>query len=112
MVNLRNLAIVATAFFGCILGAPATAEAGDIIQGSFIITLKPTVKAADAKAHIQWVKDIHKRDLEKRDGAKGVERRYDSKSGFQGYSGSFSKATIKAIKKRQDVRTLSIDILN
>ncbi|KAH6894694.1 peptidase S8/S53 domain-containing protein [Thelonectria olida] len=108
MVNFKNLVIVATAVFRCTLGAPTVTQ-GDIIPDSYIITLKPTVKAADAKVHIKWVQNVHKRHLNKRDGAKGVERRYDGKSGFQGYAGSFSKATIKAIQKRDDVQDIEPD---
>ncbi|KAH7245523.1 peptidase S8/S53 domain-containing protein [Fusarium tricinctum] len=107
MVNLKNIFLTATIFLGCGLAVPAPAapqaEAGAIIPGSYIITLKPDIDAIKVKSHIRWVKDVHKRSLTKRETEVGVEKIYDSKTGFQGYAGSFDTTTIKEIKKSSDV---------
>ncbi|KAF4998603.1 hypothetical protein FGRMN_2929 [Fusarium graminum] len=107
MVNLKNIALAATIFFGCGLAVPAPAvpqaEAGAIIPGSYIITLKPEVDAIKAKSHIKWVDGVHKRSLTKREADVGVEKVYDSKAGFQGYAGTFDSKTITEIKKSADV---------
>jgi hypothetical protein len=102
MVNLKNITLAVTLFLGCGLAVPApaapAAEPGAIIPGSYIITLKPEIDSIMAKTHLKWVKDVHKRSLTKREEL-GVEKTYDSKSGFQGYAGTFDTATIKEIKK-------------
>ena len=107
MVNIKNIALAVTLFLGCGLASPAPAaplaEPGAIIPGSYIITLKPEVDAVKAKIHLKWVKDVHKRSLTKRDEL-GVEKTYDSKSGFQAYAGTFDSVTIKEIKKSPEVR--------
>ncbi|RGP77706.1 subtilisin [Fusarium longipes] len=106
MVNLKNISLAVTLFLGCGLAVPApaapAAEPGAIIPDSYIITLKPEVDAIMAKTHLKWVKDVHKRSLAKREEL-GVEKTYDSKSGFQGYAGTFDSTTIKAIKKSPEV---------
>ncbi|WXC67586.1 hypothetical protein SNK03_013395 [Fusarium graminearum] len=106
MVNLKNIALAVTLFLGCGLAVPApaapAAEPGDIIPGSYIITLKPEVDAVMAKTHLKWVDGVHKRSLTKREEL-GVEKTYDSKSGFQGYAGTFDSTTIKLIKQSPEV---------
>ncbi|CAM1500527.1 Fc.00g096890.m01.CDS01 [Cosmosporella sp. VM-42] len=109
MVNLKNLIIVTTAFFSCTLSAPATVQSGDIIPDSYIVTLKPTVTTSDAKLHIEWVNDVHRRSLDKRGSTNGVKRTYDNKSGYQGYAGSFSKSTIDKIKNNNEVVSVEAD---
>lgn len=107
MVNLKNIALAVTLFLGCGLAVPApaapAAEPGDIIPGSYIITLKPEIDAVMAKTHLKWVDGVHKRSLTKREEL-GVEKTYDSKSGFQGYAGTFDSTTIKLIKQSPEVR--------
>lgn len=106
MVNLKNFLLVTTTLLGCTLGAPSVErglKAGDAIPDSYIVTLKSTISSSEAKVHIKWVNDIHKRNLDKRGSHASVQRRYDGKSGFQGYSGNFNVATIKAIKNNADV---------
>lgn len=104
MVHLRNLAVIVTALFGLAIIVPV-ADAGKVIKGSYIITLKPNIKTADVQSHLTWVKDVRKRSLTKRDSSKGIEKVYDSKSGFKGYAGTFDPETIKKIKKNPDVST-------
>lgn len=105
MVNFKNFAIVATTLLGCVTAAPASSSTGpsDIIPGSYIITLKPEIKEAKVKAHIKWVKDVHKRNLTKRDTDNGIEKTYDNEAGFHAYSGTFDASTIKQIKKSPEV---------
>ncbi|KAF5675078.1 subtilisin [Fusarium circinatum] len=107
MVSFKNIALGVSILLGCGLAVPApaapAAEAGAIIPGSYIITLKPEIDAVMAKTHLKWVEGVHKRSLAKRETEVGVEKTYDSKSGFQGYAGSFDTATIKEIKKSPGV---------
>lgn len=99
--------MIVTALLGLAIIVPV-ADAGAVIKGSYIVTLKPDTKDADVQSHLTWVKDVHKRSLAKRDGSskgtKGVEKVYDSKSGFKGYAGTFDADTIKKIKKNPNVR--------
>ncbi|KAI8681341.1 hypothetical protein NCS55_00385000 [Fusarium keratoplasticum] len=121
MVNFKNFAIVATTLLSCVVAAPAPAPSSsssssstspsDIIPGSYIITLKPEIKVAKVKAHIKWVKDVHKRSLSKRDGDNGIEKTYDNEAGFHAYSGTFDASTIKEIKKSPDVIAVEPDRL-
>ncbi|KAF5010345.1 hypothetical protein FDECE_3496 [Fusarium decemcellulare] len=111
MVNFKNLAIAATALFGGLTaGAPvAELNTGKVVPGSYIITLKSDIKAAEVQSHLEWVEDIHKRSLNKRDGQNGVERTYDGKYGFKGYAGTFDKQTIEEIKENPDVEIVEQD---
>merc|ERR1712000_599228 len=115
MVNFKNFAIVATTLLGCVTAAPASSSSStgpsDIIPGSYIITLKPEIKEAKVKAHIKWVKDVHKRSLTKRDSDNGIEKTYDNEAGFHAYSGTFDASTIKQIKKSPDVIAVEPDRL-
>ncbi|RSL37962.1 hypothetical protein CEP53_015316 [Fusarium sp. AF-6] len=122
MVNFKNFAIVATTLLGCVVAAPAPASSSssssssstgpsDIIPGSYIITLKPSIKVAKVKAHIKWVKDVHKRSLTKRDSDNGIEKTYDNEAGFHAYSGTFDASTIKQIKQSPDVIAVEPDRL-
>ena len=113
MVNFKNIAVVATALFSCALGAPVaeddgtfhiTGEKGSVIEGSYIVTLKPGVKAQQFESHLTWVEDVHKRNVEKRGSEfKGVQRKYNGKYGFKGYSGHFDEETLKELKESPDV---------
>ncbi|KAF4976259.1 hypothetical protein FZEAL_7048 [Fusarium zealandicum] len=110
MVNFKNLAVAATALFGVALSAPVASPAtGDVVPGSYIVTLKSDIKDADVKSHLKWVDDVHKRSLTKRDGQNGVERTYDGKYGFHGYAGTFDKATVAEIKENPDVELVEQD---
>ncbi|RSL62488.1 hypothetical protein CEP54_005677 [Fusarium duplospermum] len=119
MVNFKNFAIVATTLLSCVVAAPAPASSSsssstgpsDIIPGSYIVTLKPSIKVAKVKAHIKWVKDVHKRSLTKRDTDNGIEKTYDNEAGFHAYSGTFDASTIKQIKKSPDVIAVEPDRL-
>lgn len=112
MVNFKNIATAATALFSLGLGAPLTereekveilkAEEGKAVEGSYIVTLKPDVKADAFESHLEWVSDVHKRSLNKRE-SKGIERTYKGKYNFQGYAGTFDEETLLEIQKNPDV---------
>ena len=83
------------------LAAPVTAPVtrrSDIIEGKYIITLKPE---AEVEAQVSWVNDVHKRSFAKRDTV-GVEHTYDLKT-FKGYAGQFDENTLAEIKANPDV---------
>ncbi|KAF4981314.1 hypothetical protein FZEAL_2847 [Fusarium zealandicum] len=108
MVNFKSITVFATILFGCTLAAPAgQAEA---IPGKYIITLKPEIKSAKLQSHVEWVSRVHRKSHTKRDIDTGIERTYDSKSGFKGYSGAFDSTTLKEIKKSPDVAAIEPDI--
>ncbi|KAM5355292.1 hypothetical protein ACJ41O_001938 [Fusarium nematophilum] len=110
MVNFKNLAIAATALFGLTLAAPlAEVDSSDVIPGSYIVTLKSDIKASEVKSHLEWVDEVHKRSLAKRDGDNGVERTYNGKYGFHGYAGTFDSETIKEIEENPDVELVEQD---
>ena len=107
MVNFKNLATAATALFGAASAAPARVErrAGDVIEGSYIITLKSGATSADLESHLSWVSDVHARSLNRRD-LVGIQRTYDGSYNFHGYSGQFDADTIEQIKNDPNVSTL------
>lgn len=106
MVNVKNLAIAASALFSITLAAPVIQESsvageqGKVIEGSYIITLKSGT--ADLESHLGWVKDVHRRSLGRRQFT-GVEKTYSGSYDFSAYSGSFDSATIEEIRNNPDV---------
>lgn len=117
MVNFKNIATAATALFSLGLGAPLTERddvvkitkaAGKAVEGSYIITLKSGVDADAFESHLNWVGDVHKRSLSKRD-TKGIERTYQGQYDFQGYSGTFDEETLAEIQKNPDVSLHAIE---
>ncbi|KAI5467513.1 peptidase S8/S53 domain-containing protein [Mariannaea sp. PMI_226] len=107
MVKLTNIALAVTTLLGLALGAPVERENGDVVKGSYIITLKSD---QDLKSHLNWVDDVHKRSLAKRSSdAKGVERTYNGKYGFHGYAGSFDESTLDEIKNNPEVDIVEED---
>lgn len=100
MINVRSLAIFIGALLPAALGAPVTKRA-DIIEGKYIVTLKPGVDAPSVESHLSWVADVHKRSFAKRNTA-GIEKTYNI-SDWKGYAGEFDEATIAEIKANPDV---------
>ncbi|KAL2675714.1 hypothetical protein Neosp_011904 [[Neocosmospora] mangrovei] len=72
----------------------------DVVEGKYIITLKPKIVEVQIEHHLSWVEDTHKRSLHRRD-ENGVEKIWSDN--FKGYSGEFDKETIKEIKASDDV---------
>jgi hypothetical protein len=79
------------------VAAPVTRRS-DIIEGKYIVTLKPE---AEVQVQVNWVNDVHKRSFAKRDTV-GVEHTYDLKT-FKGYAGEFDENTLAEIKANPDV---------
>ena len=92
-----------------VVPAPVNLEsrAPQAIPGKYIVVLKETLSSNKIAAHRQWASDIHARSLERRDpqageAPAGIEKEY-SINKFNGYAGSFDKATIEEIKASDDV---------
>lgn len=89
------------------LSAPLAVQpsAGDIVQGKYIITLKPSYTAKKVDKHLNWVKHVHARSIARRSGSeKGVDKVWKATDAFKGYSGEFDKDTIKQINNKDEVR--------
>lgn len=76
---------------------------GKVIEGSYIVTLKPSFQSQDLDSHIQWVGSVSKQGVNKRQ-FKGVEKTFSSAYGFHGYAGSFDEDTLAEIRSHPDVR--------
>ncbi|KAI1460415.1 subtilisin-like serine protease pepD [Annulohypoxylon moriforme] len=105
---MQHLARLALGIFA--IASPALAaqvdildlKDGDVIPGKYIVSLKPAV---DVKAHLSWVRDIHKRNLDWCVTA-GLEKSF-SFGGFTGYAGEFDNDTIAKILA--DTNVLSVE---
>lgn len=107
MSSIRNLALFLGALLPAALAAPAKRAAGVVpepvvVPGKYIVTLKSDA-ATDLESHLNWVTDVHRRSLSKRDTA-GVENTYNI-SDWSAYSGDFDDETIAEIEKSPDVCT-------
>ena len=103
----RVLALAATAVPFLTQAAPLSPRStDDLIAGKYIIQLRPDTDIASIAAHHNKVRDIHARNLARRDSdgdvSTGVEREYDFGS-FKGYAGSFDDATIEELKALPEV---------
>ena len=73
-------------------------------SGKYIITLKEGIAYDKLSSHLNWVKDMHARSLDRRDlSLVGLEKKFEI-GNFSGYSGAFDAATIEEIRKSPDVR--------
>ncbi|OLN86230.1 Alkaline proteinase 1 [Colletotrichum chlorophyti] len=108
MTNFRRLALAVGALLPAVLAAPANVKRADpdVIPGKYIVTLKEDA-AVNVESHLNWVTDIHKRSLSKRDTV-GVENKYNI-SNWNAYSGEFDDATIEEIKKSPEVALVEPD---
>ncbi|KXH69271.1 subtilase [Colletotrichum salicis] len=109
MASLRRLALAVGALLPAVLAAPAAvnrrAEPA-AAPGKYIVTLKESA-AASVESHLNWVADVHKRSLSKRDTV-GVENTFNI-SNWNAYSGEFDEATIEEIKASADVAVVEPD---
>ncbi|KAF2993013.1 hypothetical protein E8E13_000713 [Curvularia kusanoi] len=101
------LAAAATPFFASAAPVVTRQEADAIIPGKYIVQLKPDTDIASIAAHHNVVREIHARNLAKRDVAAaeeeaGVEREFGF-GDFKGYSGAFDEATIEELKSLPEV---------
>ncbi|KAK1584931.1 subtilase [Colletotrichum navitas] len=109
MASLRRLALAIGALLPAVLAAPAALNRRDepaAVPGKYIITLKEDA-AVNVESHLNWVTDVHKRSLGKRDTA-GVENTFNI-STWKAYSGEFDEATIEAIKASPEVAVVEPD---
>jgi oryzin len=90
-------------------GAPvqSIAQSGDVVEGSYIITLKPELSDIDVNHQAFWADEVHKRSVNKRDGLKGVELVYNGT--FKGYAGTFDDVTIEEIRANPNVEEVEVD---
>lgn len=97
MLSLKFL----LALLPAVLAAPSPrSKDPDVVEGKYIITLKPKIVEVQIENHLSWVEHTHKRSLHRRD-ENGVEKIWSDN--FKGYSGEFDKETIKEIKASDDV---------
>ncbi|KAF1911249.1 oryzin precursor [Ampelomyces quisqualis] len=69
------------------------------IPGKYLVLLKPDIDLASIAAHYDKVHSIYTRNLSR---SASIERRYKM-SNFNGYAGSFDKATIKELEALPEV---------
>jgi oryzin len=108
----RAVAIAAavTPFFASAAPVSARQAADEIIPGKYIIQLKPEADVSSMASHLNVVREIHARNLAKRDvivaeEEGGVEREFGFGE-FKGYSGAFDAATVEELKALPEVRDL------
>ncbi|KAH7160681.1 peptidase S8/S53 domain-containing protein [Dactylonectria macrodidyma] len=107
MASIRNIALFLGALLPAALAAPAARhqKRDEIaVPGKYIVTLNAD---ASTDAHLNWVADVHRRSLSKRDTA-GVETTYNI-SDWSAYSGEFDDATLEEIKASPDVAFVEPD---
>ena len=102
-------AAAATPFFASAAPVSARQAVDDIIPGKYIIRLKPDTDVASIAAHHNVVREIHARNLAKRDVTvaeeeAGVEREYGF-GDFKGYAGAFDAATVEELKSLPEAST-------
>lgn len=84
------------------------ALAGQIIAGDnavfdkYIITLKDGVSGRSFDKHMKWIKDVQSR-VPSRNRGSGVEKKYNTDFGYNGYAGSFDEATLAEIRASPEV---------
>ncbi|KAH6652438.1 subtilase [Truncatella angustata] len=109
MISIRQLTVALGALLPAIFAAPTGTQQSkrEVIPGKYIITLKSGVTVSDVSSHLNWVSDVHRRSLSKRDTA-GVENTYNI-STWNAYAGEFDDATIAEIKANPEVATVEED---
>ncbi|KAJ4316576.1 proteinase B [Fusarium piperis] len=110
MANLRRLALFLGALLPAALAAPVDGpvrrqEAA--IPNKYIVTLKPEASDSKISDHLNWVGDVHRRSLSKRDTV-GVEETYNI-SDWNAYAGEFDDETIEKIKNSPEVAFVEPD---
>jgi hypothetical protein len=102
MASLVRLALYLGAFLPAALAAPtAPSKRSDEIPGKYIVTLKSSASVAKVESHLQWVGDVHRRSLSKRETA-GIEHTFNIKN-WNAYAGQFDEDTIKEIEASPEV---------
>lgn len=106
--RLIAIAAAVTPFFSSATPVSARQSADGVIPGKYIVQLKPEADVSSIGAHLNAVREIHARNLAKRDVAvveeeTGVEREFGF-GDFKGYSGAFDAATVEELKALPEVR--------
>ncbi|RYP62686.1 hypothetical protein DL771_009627 [Monosporascus sp. 5C6A] len=91
------------------LAAPTTPQHGSAVPGKYIVQVKPELTETDFESQIQWVADVHKRSISRRDTA-GPEKTF-SFDGFKAYSGEFDDHTVALIKANESVLIVEPDLV-
>lgn len=104
----RAAALFLSAVLPVALAAP-TLPHGSAVPSSYIIKVRPELPEAEFESQIQWVSEVHKRSLTRRDTA-GLLKTF-SFSGFKAYSGEFDDATIELIKANESVLIVEPDFV-
>ncbi|KAI3572361.1 peptidase S8/S53 domain-containing protein [Fusarium oxysporum f. sp. albedinis] len=109
MTSIRRLALFLGALLPAVLAAPTEAlnRRDDTVPDKYIVTLKSDATESKVSAHLNWVSDVHRRSLSKRD-TTGVEKKFNIKN-WNAYSGEFDKETIDEIKKSPEVAFVTPD---
>ncbi|KAF5022628.1 hypothetical protein F66182_5304 [Fusarium sp. NRRL 66182] len=108
MANLRRLALFFGALLPAVLAAPTVNKRQETaIADKYIVTLKSDASDDKVAAHLNWVGDVHRRSLSKRD-TTGVEKTFNISS-WSAYSGEFDEATIEEIKASPEVAFVEPD---
>ncbi|KAK8917695.1 hypothetical protein H634G_08387 [Metarhizium anisopliae BRIP 53293] len=93
--------------------APGLFENKASEQRGHIVILAEGLHDRYVDTHLDWVRDLHKRSLKKRDGkdhGQGIQHTYRAKSiGFHGYAGSFSDDVLEEIKRHNHVLSVEED---
>ena len=115
MQMFTRLALALAAVLPVINAAAVPRQASpEVVEGKYIVLLKPELDAEAVQAHTSWATEIHARSIEKReDGADapaGIEDTYGYK-GFNAYAGSFDEATIAEIKASDEVISVEPDYI-
>lgn len=103
MINITRLTLALGALLPAIFAAPTEIQRfkREVIPGRYIITLKGDATVSDVSSHLNWVSDVHRRNLGKRDTA-GVEQTYNI-STWNAYAGEFDEDTIQQIRENPEV---------
>ncbi|KAF1993915.1 subtilisin-like protein [Amniculicola lignicola CBS 123094] len=111
----RLLALAAAALPFLATAAPVfTAPADEIVPGKYIVQLRPDVDISTIATHILNVREIHARNIARREVSEeetgGIEHEY-SFGDFHGYSGSFDAATIAELEALDEVLVIEPDTI-
>ncbi|KAH7303518.1 peptidase S8/S53 domain-containing protein [Stachybotrys elegans] len=109
MLPIASLFLATATLAFTVSGAPVQSfgQSGDVIEGSYIITLKQDLSDVDVDQAAFWADEIHKRSVNRRDGLNGVELVYNGT--FKGFAGTFDDATIEEIRANPDVEEIEPD---
>lgn len=101
--RILTVAVVAAPFLAAAVPL-AAGQGDDRIPGKYIVQLRPGTDVAAIMAHHNTVREIHARNLARRqeESSVGVEREYNF-GGFKGYAGSFDAATAEELKALPEV---------